>query len=417
MRAAIRFWFLRSATFVALFGGTLTARGGLSVLHEFTGAGLEGATPQGDLIAIDGTLYGMTVEGGLNAGGTIYRLGTGGGNFATLTSFAPNSFPSGALAATGGALLGMTNGGGTGNLGTVFQVGTDGGGYNVLRSFAGGINDGKSPLGTLLVSGSTVYGLTQRGGGGADAGVVFRMNLDGSGFSVLHRFTGGATDGSFPLGSLTLSGGTLFGTTSNGGALGGGTVFRLDADGGNFGLLHSFSASNPQSSLLAVGSVLYGTTFSGGTAGVGTVFRIGTDGTGFGVLHDFSGGSNDGSLPSGSLTLVGTTLYGTTQTGGDADIGTIFRLNLDGSDFSLEHRFSGSDGASPQGTLIAVGGSLYGTTAGGGASGAGTVFSLAAVPEPSTVALVVLGLGAGLARGFRPRNPATRKRAGYRPEV
>lgn len=404
MRTAFPLWFPRTALLVALLPCALTSHAAVTVLHEFTGAGTEGATPQGDLLAVNGTLYGMTAEGGLNASGTIYRLSTGGGSFATLMGLAPNSFPSGALAANGSLLLGMTNGGGTGNLGTIFQIGTDGSGYGVLRNFAGGTNDGKSPLGTLLVAGTTVYGMTQRGGGGTDTGVVFRMNLDGSNFSVLHRFTGGATDGSFPLGSLTLSGGVLYGTTSNGGAFGGGTVFRIDTDGGNFGLLHSFAASNPQSSLLAANGALYGTTFSGGTAGKGTVFRIGTDGTAFEVLHDFAGGAGDGSLPSGSLTLAGGNLYGTTQTGGSSDVGTIFRLAVDGSSFSLEHHFNGSDGASPQGTLIAADNALFGTTAGGGSSGAGTVFRLAVVPEPSVVGFLFLGALVGLAgRGFRKR--------------
>lgn len=403
MRAAFPPWFLRTALLIALPMCALPSRAAVTLLHEFTGAGTEGATPQGDLLAVNGTLYGMTAEGGLNASGTVYRLSSAGGSFATLASLAPNSFPAGALAASGSLLLGMTNGGGTGNLGTIFQLGTDGTGYGVLRNFAGGTNDGKSPLGTLLVAGTTVYGMTQRGGGGTDTGVVFRMNLDGANFSVLHRFTGGASDGSFPLGSLTLSGGVLYGTTSNGGAFGGGTVFRIDTDGGNFGLLHSFAASNPQSSLLAANGALYGTTFSGGTAGKGTVFRIGTDGTAFEVLHDFAGGAGDGSLPSGSLTLVGTSLYGTTQTGGNSDAGTIFRLGIDGSGFSLEHQFTGSDGASPQGTLIAADGALYGTTAGGGSSGAGTVFRLAAVPEPAVVSLLFVAAMMGLGRGLRRR--------------
>ena len=52
------------------------------------------------------------------------------------------------------------------------------------------------------------------------------MGIDGSDFDDLYSFTGGA-DGGNPHGDLTLSGGTLFGMTSTGGANGDGTVFAL----------------------------------------------------------------------------------------------------------------------------------------------------------------------------------------------
>jgi uncharacterized repeat protein (TIGR03803 family) len=55
---------------------------------------------------------------------------------------------------------------------------------------------------------------------------VFAVNTDGTGFTNLHSFTGGS-DGANPLAALILSGNTLCGTTSAGGALGVGTVFSL----------------------------------------------------------------------------------------------------------------------------------------------------------------------------------------------
>ena len=39
--------------------------------------------------------------------------------------------------------------------------------------------------------------------------------------NILHNFTGGANDGQYPYGSLTLSGSKLYGMTSDGGAGGG----------------------------------------------------------------------------------------------------------------------------------------------------------------------------------------------------
>ena len=37
---------------------------------------------------------------------------------------------------------------------------TDGSGFAVLHGFAGGADDGKKPYGSLILSGSTLYGMT-----------------------------------------------------------------------------------------------------------------------------------------------------------------------------------------------------------------------------------------------------------------
>ena len=362
-----------------------------SILHFFTGAPTDGSMPQGDVTISGSTLYGMTGGGGANDYGVIYRSSADGGNYTVLQNLPTGSNPSGSLTLGGSILYGMTNGGGTG-LGTVFKIQTNGGGFQMLHSFLSGGGDGRSPFGSLVLSGSTLYGMTQRGGAG-NTGVIFSMNVDGTGFTVLHSFTGGSSDGSFPLGSLTLSGSTLYGMTSSGGASNGGTIFKIDIDGGGFGLLQSLSGGNPQGSLLASGSLLYGMTNSGGSGGSGTIFKIGTDGSGFDVLHNFAGGSADGGLPSGSLTMVGSTLYGTTQTGGTSDAGTVFQMNADGGGFAIVHSFAGdaSDGTSPQGSLTYSDGRLFGTTSGGGPGGTGTVFSVAVVPEPGVTALCLAG--------------------------
>jgi uncharacterized repeat protein (TIGR03803 family) len=55
----------------------------------------------------------------------------------------------------------------------------------------------------------------------------FKLNSGGTGFTVLKWFTN-SLDGAYPRAGLTLSGSTLYGTTSEGGHLGLGTVFKLD---------------------------------------------------------------------------------------------------------------------------------------------------------------------------------------------
>ena len=236
----------------------------------------------------------------------------------------------------------------------------------ILHNFTGNASDGWQPPGSVTLSGSKLYGMTTRGGSG-DWGTIFSMNTDGTGFGLLHTFTVSASDGRVPYGSLTLSGSKLYGMTSLGPGGGGGstfgTIFSMNTNGTGFALLHSFTLSasdgrSPQgSSLTLSGSKLYGMTSQGSGGAAGTVFSMNTDGTGFSLLHGFIGGSPDGANPISSLTLSGSTFYGMTEFGGVANQGTVFSMNTNGTGFSVLHRFTGatSDGSIPYGSLTLVG--------------------------------------------------------------
>ncbi len=206
----------------------------------------------------------------------------------------------------------------------------------VLHSFTGGA-DGAVPFASLTLSGSTLYGTTYGGDPYYldDLGTIFKINTDGTGYQVLHNFTGG-TDGVEPVGSLTLSGATLYGTTCGG--TGNSTVFKINTDGSGYHILHSFTGGtdgyDPNASLTVSVSTLYGKTETDRTTGNGTVFKINTDGSGYQILYNFTGGT-DGYDPNASLTLSGSTLYGTTTYGGNAGCGTVFRINTDGSGYQI----------------------------------------------------------------------------------
>ena len=115
-------------------------------------------------------------------------------------------------------------------------------------------------------------------------------------------------------------------TRQGGGAAG--TVFKINTDGTGYGLLHTFTGTstgdgaNPTADLLLVGSTLYGATPVGGAANLGTLFEVNTDGTGYSVLHSFAGGPGDGANP-GGLILAGSSLFGMTGAGGTSNLGTI----------------------------------------------------------------------------------------------
>ena len=83
-------------------------------------------------------------------------------------------------------------------------------------------SDGANPSLKILTN-NTLYGRAGFGTSSGD-GSVFKINIDGTGFTNLHNFTG--SDGADP-GSAVLSGNTLYGTASRGGTNGDGTVFSL----------------------------------------------------------------------------------------------------------------------------------------------------------------------------------------------
>src|SRR5438874_12439591 len=70
--------------------------------------------------------------------------------------------------------------------------------------------------------------------------MVCKVNTEGTGFMTLLSFTNGS-DGANPVAGLNLSGNTLYGTAQIGGSSGSGTVFALNTDGTGFTILHSFT--------------------------------------------------------------------------------------------------------------------------------------------------------------------------------
>jgi uncharacterized repeat protein (TIGR03803 family) len=122
---------------------------------------------------------------------------------------------------------------------------------------------------------------------------------------------------------------------------------------------------------------LFGTVLSDTSAG--SVFKVQLNGSNYTTLHDFTSIGNDGSKSYSRLLLIGNVLFGTSQLGGVSNLGTIFRLNTDGSSYQLLHHFVGAtnDGAFPNAGLAAGSdGSLYGTTIGGGLNNRGTVYKI-----------------------------------------
>lgn len=278
---------------------------------------------------------------------------------------------------------------------------------SVLYSFQGvqrgeKLGDGATSwAGLIRDAEGNLYGTTYAGGiynrGGY--GTVFKVDPSGT-ETVLHRFTGGR-DGIYPaFGSLLLnSGGSLYGTTSYGGASSNGIIFRVDPAGKET-VLYAFSGETdggaPYSGLISdADGNLYGTTTVGGDLscindddqpGCGTVFKFDKNGKET-VLYSFTGTGGDGEAPWAGLTRDGQgNLYGTTMMGGDLSCtnpggypgcGTIFRLDSTGHE-TIVHTFVAADGSNPEGGPLTIdaAGNLYGTASSNGPNNSGTIYKV-----------------------------------------
>ena len=160
--------------------------------------------------------------------------------------------------------------------------------FAVFSPFGGRQDSAQGPeAGLIQGTDGKLYGTT-RYGGTDSGGTVYRINADGTGFVVLHYFNY-LTDGGTPMAGLIQgTDGRLYGTTSQGGSQGYGTIFAMAADGAGFTVLRSLAfatdGGNPQAGLVqGSDGRLYGTTYGGGVGFSGTIFAIRTDGTGFTV--------------------------------------------------------------------------------------------------------------------------------------
>lgn len=309
----------------------------------------DGGWPGSGVVVSGNVLYGTTGLAGPSLRGTVYAMNTDGSGFTNIHVFSGSGDGASTLAgltAAGGRLYGISQGGGTSAYGMIFGLNPDGSGYANLHNFStltsNTNSDGVQPLANLVAVGTNLFG-TCSGGGVAGSGVVFRLNTDGSGFTNLHNFSalvnGTNSDGKMPYaGGLTVCGDALFGTTGFGGAAGNGVIYRLNLDGSGFTNLHSFTAASgytntdgmsPFGTLFASGNTLYGTAPGGGVTTNGTVFVMNTDGSGFKVLYNFShtltGTNADGAVPV-SVMLSSNTLYGVAHSGGSGGSGALFSL-------------------------------------------------------------------------------------------
>jgi len=378
------------------------------VLHDFS-ADHDGKNPDGALVqGRDGSLFGTTVYGGSNRCGTVFTMGPNGDGYAILHDFSrtrpDGQYPYGRLVLdTNDSIYGTTSlrtyfttNGSRLILntapGAVYRLNRDGSGFSFLHSFAANGSEGRNPSGLILGAEGALYGTTQTVSTNtigrlayknSSVGAVFRLNLDGTGFAVWTNIPSSGIHAH--LNALCSDPkGLLLGTTSH--RTNAESIFSIQPNGSNYKVLHTFlkdgiDGRTPDTQLLlGLDGAFYGTTVVGGTNGAGTIFRLSVDGSSYTILYHFKTNQIDGHWPEDSLVQNREgTLFGTTLRGGLSDEGTVYAINPDGSDYRQLHQFNGfaAEGQLPNGGLTpATNGALYGATQVGGRANGGILFKI-----------------------------------------
>lgn len=261
----------------------------------------DGYSPYGALVrGADGDLYGTTSAGGTKDSGTVFKI-TPAGELTTLYSFcmkpdcADGSNPIAELTqGADGSLYGMTSQGGVGG-GTIFKI-TSSGALVTIYTFCSRPEcaDGGSPKGGLIQAADGRFYGTTFSGGARNGGTVFSVTAEGA-LSTISSFCTGCAEGDAPYSTLVQGvDGNFYGTAYYGGATGQGTVFKVIPPPKvippkvpppwKVTAVHSFDGSDayPISALTqAPDGNFYGTTYNGGSSpkclnsgGCGTVFRL-----------------------------------------------------------------------------------------------------------------------------------------------
>jgi uncharacterized repeat protein (TIGR03803 family) len=251
----------------------VTPSGKERVIYRFAGEP-DASKPRAALVLEHGKLLGTTSAGGVQNGGAIFAVSLHGKEDVVASfNYAYGGGPQAALLDAGGVFHGTTNDGGASGDGTAFAA--TNGKVAVLHTF-NGAPDGAHPIAPQIKSGSTVYGTTQSGGESCNCGTVFSLTANGK-ERIVHRFSG--LDGRWPYAGLTEVGDAFYGTTKLGGEYDDGSIFKMTPSGTEE-VLYSFGAGGrndgwfPESDLLYWKGSLYGTTSFGGAGNYGTVFRL-----------------------------------------------------------------------------------------------------------------------------------------------
>lgn len=313
----------------------------------------EGKTPFSPLVpGPNGRFYGTFTSGGANGNGTFYRIEQDGSAFKALFSF-PGNLKAGPppIFSRNQHFYGTARAENSNGAEPIYKINTDGTGFKLLAF----LDNGLQVQGQLLeATNGSLYGVAVNSSGRS---IVFRINRDGSGFRTLHTSFEGDREGFDPTGPLIqVSNGKIYGVNRQGGNNNGGTVWRMDQNGSHYSVVRDLpfvqgeDVGGPSALIEATDNRLYGTNAgrisSNGTDGF--IFRLKKDGSAYKEVRFFTKPEEQGNNPStGVIEGSDGKLYGTTARGGNTDNGVLFSVNMDGTGFKKLVDFGGDRGAVP----------------------------------------------------------------------
>jgi len=406
---------IATLTLALMSGGTQSSWAQTyNVIHTFGGYG-DGAQPMATMTTdAGGNLYGTTFYGGAQPGdlgyGIVFKLAQKNSAWVlqslyTFRGGSDGANPSaGVVVGANGSLYGTTSLGGiqacTGGFacGLIFQLRPSITAcksvlcpwtQTVLYRFTGG-SDGAHPGSGALTfdNAGDIYDTTVEGGD-MNSGVVYKLTASAGGWQEnnLHSF-GAPGDGTQPQAGVVFdSQGNLYGTTIGGGAHAKGMVYELapTKSGWTISDLHDIDLEGMS---LYAGVIfdrngnLYGATLLGGPRNGGSVFELVPSGAGWNssLLYAFYPQTGEGLGPYSNLTIdADGNLYGTTETDGTYGLGSVFKLmpQNGGWTYTSLHDFAGgNEGCNPAGGVtLGQSGRLYGTASGCG-GGYGVVWEI-----------------------------------------
>ena len=271
----------------------------LTTLHTFTGSSVTPSDlkhPEAALIeGVDGYLYGTGHGGsGVEAvtNGGIFRIAKAGTGYAILhscntaetTPTADCQSPVSPLVqASNGDFYGMSLSGGVNGDGNVFRI-TSAGVFTDLLDFADEEISPESPYGNLVIGtdNKTFYGVSYAGGADADGTFFSFVDNGTTGTATLqYSFAGKSNAGKPQAGLILGSDGNFYGTSEAAGGNSDGTVWMSSALGAE-NMIYPFNYANVTTDgetplanpIQGADGQFYGTASVGGTSDYGTVWQV-----------------------------------------------------------------------------------------------------------------------------------------------
>lgn len=370
----------------------------IDVLYDFD-ADANGYSPRGGVVLHGTNLYGTAANEPTSTVGTIYKYDILTDTYTKLHTFTGSPFDDGGVplatpVVVGNTVYGTTLYGGNLNLGTVWKIDTDGTDYSVLYEYTNG-TDTNSPRGISYAE-DRLWVVSAAGG---TAGSLLSLNLDGSDPVVTHQFDD--PDGSYIVGAPLVKEGVVYGTAYGGGANGSGTLWSVNTDGTGFTVLHDMVAATDgamsTSGVVALGNVLYGSTMTAALSNMGAIWSYDLDTSTFTVLANLADEAEVGRWSKSPLSLTpDLRLIGLAWRGGAADNGTIFSYDIKTDQLSALYTFMGApDGSRPQwGNAATLGrNAIWVSTELGGLNNYGALLGGGIqFPEPATMVSGLIGL-------------------------